>query len=67
MFQVRYPFETFPKSFPDLSIFERNHERIAVGGGGGSNNFFEFNFFPIDLMLKKLRNFFSPEPEVTKI
>jgi hypothetical protein len=52
------PLRNFPKIIPwFLSIFERNHERIAVGAGVKS--FFEFNFFPIDLMLKVKKIFFS--------
>ncbi len=41
----------FPKIVPVfLLIFEQKHERFEVGAGVKS--FFEFNFFPIDVMLK---------------
>ena len=67
MFQVLNHFETFLKSFPDFCWFlsETSKEKEV---GAGIKWFFEINFSPIDVMLKKLgKFFFSPEPEATKI
>ncbi len=67
MFQILNHFETFLKSFPDFCWFlsEISKEKKV---GAGVKWFFEINFSPIDVMLKKWgKIFFSAEPEVTKI
>jgi hypothetical protein len=51
------PLRNFPKIVPVfLLIFERKQERFEVGSG--VKWFFEFNFFPIDVVLKKWGKFF---------
>jgi hypothetical protein len=53
------PLQNLPKIVAVfLLIFERKHERFAVGGEERVKSFIEFNFLPIDVMLKKWTTFF---------
>ncbi len=67
IFQVLNHFETFLKSFPHFCWFlsETSKEKEV---GAGVKWFFEINFFPVDIMLKKWgKTFFSSELKATKI